>query len=168
MPHPVFGVDELLSLVIDELVETSPPAVVSFALTCRSFEEPALRSLWKLHVTLDILMRVLPNHTWVKNEHGIKVLVSGCSFSPDRIRTDFPRQSSAILRRRTGPGCCDTLLGSVTCTSVPTKTLPLIPFNDFQIIHPVGYCAPGWKNYTGTSVEWTPPYPSSAFSSPPI
>ena len=90
MPHAVFGIDELLGLVIDELVETSQPAAVSFAVTCRSFEEPTLRSLWKQQTSLADLVVVLPNHTWVENEYGIEaIVVSGGSFSPDRIQHQF-------------------------------------------------------------------------------
>jgi len=86
MPYPVFGIDELLRLVIDELVEASPPAAVSFALTCRSFEEPTLCSLWKRQKSLVDLVRVLPNHAWVKNKYGVKVtIVSGGNLSPDHI-----------------------------------------------------------------------------------
>jgi len=76
MPHAVFGIDELLRLVIDEIVETSPSTAVSFALTCRSFEEPTLRSLWKLQDSLITLVKVLPDHTWVRWD----TLVSGRDF----------------------------------------------------------------------------------------
>ena len=47
MPHPIIEIDELLRLVIDELIGTSPRTAVSFALTCRALEEPMLSSLWK-------------------------------------------------------------------------------------------------------------------------
>jgi len=85
MPHPVFGIDELLRLVINELVEASPPAAVSFALTCRSFEEPTLCSLWRRQPSLVDLVKVLPNHTWVKNRYSFVTIVSGGNLSPDRI-----------------------------------------------------------------------------------
>jgi len=89
MPHPVFGIDELLRLVIDELVEISRPAAVSFALTCRSFEEPTLCSLWKRQRSLVDLVRVLSNHTWVENDYCDEAIVSSRSFSPDRIGHRF-------------------------------------------------------------------------------
>ena len=66
MPHPIVEIDELMRLVIDELVETSPQTVVSFALTCRSLEEPALSSLWKRQSSIIKLLKVLPQLTWVK------------------------------------------------------------------------------------------------------
>ena len=86
MPHPVFEIDELLRLFIDKLVETSPRTAVSFALTCRSFEEPTLSSLWEQQHSLTDLVKVLPNHTWVRDEHGAESIVSGCNLPADRIR----------------------------------------------------------------------------------
>ena len=78
MPHPIVEIDELVRLVIDELVETSPQAAVSFALTCRSLEEPTLSSLWKRQDSLDLLLMVLPSCTWAMDEGG--VIVSGREF----------------------------------------------------------------------------------------
>lgn len=85
MPHPIIEIDELLRLVIDELIETSPRAAVSFALTCRSLEEPTLSSLWKLQHSLPDLVKVLPNYTCVKDEYGIDLVVSGRGFSADHV-----------------------------------------------------------------------------------
>jgi len=86
MPHPVFGIDELLRFVINELVEVSSPAsAVSFALTCRSFEEPTLCSLWKRQPSLFNLVRVLPNHRLVKSTYGFETIVSGRNLPPDHI-----------------------------------------------------------------------------------
>ena len=94
MPHPIVEIDELVRLVIDELVESSPQTVVSLALTCRSLEEPALSSLWREQHSLTNLIKVLPsvkvlpNHTWVQDEDGIESIVSRCttcSFSADCI-----------------------------------------------------------------------------------
>ena len=76
MPHPIFEIDELSRLIIDELMETSRKTVLSLALTCRSLEEPALSSLWKLQRRLIDLLKVLPNHTWVRDEWGISFIVS--------------------------------------------------------------------------------------------
>ena len=86
MPHPIVEIDELVRLVIDELVQISPQAAVSLALTCRSLEEPTLSSLWKeeQHLLID-LMKVLPNHTLVQDENRIESVVSGCIFLADRI-----------------------------------------------------------------------------------
>jgi len=86
MLHPIFRIDELTKLVIDELVETSRPAAVSFALTCRSLEELTLSLLWREQLFLTVLVRVLPGHTWVENKHDEgSVIVSGRSFPVDRI-----------------------------------------------------------------------------------
>lgn len=75
MQHPIFQIDELLRLVVEELVETSPPAVVSLALACRSLEEPTLSSLWKSQHSLCDLLLVLPDCTFVKVKHNVYVLV---------------------------------------------------------------------------------------------
>jgi len=78
MPHQLFEIDELLRLVIDELVEIDPQAAVSFALTCRSFEEPTLSSLWKEQESLIDLMKVLPGCTRVRELYGRNIFVSHC------------------------------------------------------------------------------------------
>ena len=91
MPHPIVEIDELARLVIDELVETSPPAAVSFALTCRSLEEPTLRSLWKQQPSLTNLVRVLPGHTWVVDEDDDEFIVSGRGFPVDSFRYQLPQ-----------------------------------------------------------------------------
>jgi len=91
MPHQIFEIDELLGLVIDELVEISPQTAVSFALACRSFEEPALSSLWREKRSLTDLVKVLPNHTWVQDKYGNASTVSGCNFSAEHIRYKFPQ-----------------------------------------------------------------------------
>ena len=87
MPHQIIQIDELLRLVIDELIGTSPRAAVSFALTCRSLEGPTLSSLWKQQYSLPDLVKVLPSHTCSKDEHGVdSVVVSGHNFRTDRIK----------------------------------------------------------------------------------
>ena len=79
MSNPIFEIDELLRLVIDELVETSPQSAVSFALTCRSLEEPTLSSLWRRQNSLVTLLRVLPQFTWVMRFN--RYIVSGCDLA---------------------------------------------------------------------------------------
>jgi len=90
MPHPILEINELLRLVVDALVQTSPRSAVSFALTCQSLEELTLSSLWKEQRSLTHLMKVLPAHTWVQDWRGIS-FVSGYNFSADCIRYKFPQ-----------------------------------------------------------------------------
>jgi len=90
MPHPIVEIDELLRLVINELVETSPRTVVSFALTCRSLEEPTLSSLWREKKSLNRLLEVLPGCTWVEGGYGLEVIVSGQYFLAYHIRYQSP------------------------------------------------------------------------------
>ena len=86
MPHPIVEIDELLGLVLDRLFETSPRTTVSLALTCRSLEEPALSLLWQQRCSLPDLVKVLPNHTCVKDERGVELsVVSGRDFPADRV-----------------------------------------------------------------------------------
>jgi len=91
MPHAIVEIDELLRLVIDELVATSPPTAVSLAITCRSLEEPTLSSLWRQQTSLDHLLKVLPGSTWAKKEYGLSVIVSVRSLSACRTRYQFPQ-----------------------------------------------------------------------------
>lgn len=86
MSNQIFKIDELLRLVIDELVETSPQTAVSFALTCRSLEEPTLSSLWGEQNSLADLIKVLPDHTWVQDTRGI---VSGRDFPMNYVQFKF-------------------------------------------------------------------------------
>ena len=85
MPHPFFEIDDLVRPVIDDLVKTSRRSAVSLALTCRSLEEPALSSLWKRQNSLIILVKVLPNHAWARDNNGIETIVSGCNFPANHI-----------------------------------------------------------------------------------
>jgi len=95
MPHRIVEIDELVRLVVGELVETSPRTVVSFALTCRSLEEPTLSSLWREKRSLTDLVMVLPNRAWVQDDDGVESIVSVCNFPGDRVRYKF---SQAIER----------------------------------------------------------------------
>ena len=91
MPHPIVEIDELARLLIDELVETSPPAAVSFALTCRSLEEPTLKSLWKQQRSLTNLVRVLPGHACQVTDDDDEIIVSCRGFPVDLFRHRFPQ-----------------------------------------------------------------------------
>ena len=158
MSHPIVKIDELLRLVIDELIETSPQTAVSLALTCRSLEEPTLSSLWRQQHLLSGLVRVLPNHTWVKDEYGFGlIIVSGHDFPANRSDINLSRRSGKILQQRTGPGCDGTLLGCVGYTSVTTGTSPAILSSDSHPIRLVGFCSPGWNGCAGACVERTSP-----------
>ena len=85
MPHQIIEIDELLRLVINELIGISPRTAVSFALTCRSLEEPTLSSLWKQNYSFTDLIRVLPNCTCVKDEYGVDLVVRSRDFPADRV-----------------------------------------------------------------------------------
>jgi len=85
MPCLILEIDEILRLIVDALVEASLRSAVSFALTCRSLEEPTLGSLWKKQRSLTVLIRVLPNHAWVRCRRGFESIVSGRDFSADCI-----------------------------------------------------------------------------------
>ena len=76
MPHPIFDIDELSRLIIDELMG-SQQTLLSLALTCQSLEEPALSSLWGRQNKLTVLLKVLPNHTWAQDEPSSRSTVSG-------------------------------------------------------------------------------------------
>jgi len=91
MPHPIVEIDELVRLVVDALVEISPQSAVPFALTCRSLEELTLSSLWKERHSFTDLIKVLPNHTWVQNDHGVESIVSGCDFLADCVQYQYPQ-----------------------------------------------------------------------------
>ena len=106
MSHPIFGVDELLRLVIEELAGIGQRSTVSFALTCRAFEEPTLSSLWKEQPSLFYLLKVLPNYTLAENEYNYATMVSGCNFpaygiprQPQNIKYDASAEDWARLRR---------------------------------------------------------------------
>ena len=79
MPHPIFNIDELSRLIIDELMG-SQQTLLSLDLTCQSLEEPALSSLWGRQDKLTVLLKVLPNHTWVRDGRGVWTIVSGWGF----------------------------------------------------------------------------------------
>jgi len=92
MPPSFFDIDELLRLVIDELVETSRRSAVSFALTCRSFEEPTLSSLWEKQTSFIHLLRVMRGFTYLENERTHATAVSCRDFPVCRIQHQFPQE----------------------------------------------------------------------------
>jgi len=69
MSHLIFEIDELVTLVTDYLVEISLSSAVSFALTRRSLEEPALSSLWREQTSVVKLLQVLPQFIWTDRMH---------------------------------------------------------------------------------------------------
>jgi len=96
MPHPIIEIDELLRLIIDELVEASPRTAVSFALTCRSLEEPTLSSLWRKQRSLYFLLEVLPGCALAEGEHGFDDTVSGRDFTVYHTRCQSPPDDRAL------------------------------------------------------------------------
>jgi len=93
MSHPFFKIDELLRLVIDELVETGRRSAVSFALTCRSFEEPTLSSLWKEQTSFLHLSMVLRGCTCLVNDYGYTVVVGGRVFPAHHIQYQLSQKT---------------------------------------------------------------------------
>ena len=92
MPHPIVEIDELLRLVIEELVQISPPTAVSFAVSCRFLEEPTLSSLWKHQSSLRTLVKVLPQHrVWIEFGKNTASLVSWCDFPSGHFTYQFPQ-----------------------------------------------------------------------------
>jgi len=65
MPHRIFLVEDLVTLITKELIECSYSkwSTVSLALTCRALEGPALSVLWARQTMLSTLIRVLPPNT---------------------------------------------------------------------------------------------------------
>jgi len=157
MPHAIVEIDELLRLVIDELVTTSPRTVVSLAVTCRSLKEPMLSSLWRQQMPLDHLLMVLPGSFWVKNNRGFAIVVSGSDFPVYRIQYQFPRQSSTILQQKIGPGCNVMLPGCANYPLVAIIVTPAIFSPESRPIHLADFCSPSWNTYTGTSIKRTLP-----------
>ena len=163
MPHPIFQIDELLRLIIDELVKTSRRSAVSLALTCRSLEEPTLSSLWREQLSLHRLIAVLPNTIWVNY-----VVVSGQGFPRTVSCNSFLRKLRLIPQRRTGQDCNDTRLGCLDCASTREGPPVLILFYGSRVVHPMGFCFPSWSGYTGTSRKQALLSLSSVSSSLPI
>ena len=143
MPHPIVEIDELVRLVANYLVETSLRTAVSFALTCRSLEEPALSSLWKKqHLLYHLLRASLPGCARAKD---VNKIVSGCDFLCIVFDINSHRCWSTILQRKTGLGCVNMLPGCANYTSMSTTTAPTIPFSNFHSIHLVDFCSPSWN-----------------------
>ena len=134
MLHLILWINKLMRLVTDELAETSRRSAVSFTLTRRFLEEPALSSLWGKQNSWTDLIKVLLDHGWVRPGHDFESTVSGYDPFVDRIRVDFPRRSNAILQRRIELGFNDTLPGYVGCTSVQIERFPPAPFPNLRKI----------------------------------
>ena len=64
MPHQALGIDEILREVAARVVDTHPPTAVSLACCAKSFEEPALRTLWETQTQLLALVKTLPPDCW--------------------------------------------------------------------------------------------------------
>ena len=86
MPHRVLGIDEILREVASRVVDRDPPTAVSLACCTKSFEEPALRALWKTQTELTILIKTFPPDCW-------EVCIRDASEDPDE-----PREEELIVR----------------------------------------------------------------------
>ena len=64
MPHRALGIDEIFRELAAWVVDTHPPTAVSLACCVKSFEEPALRALWKTQIELPTLIKTLPPECW--------------------------------------------------------------------------------------------------------
>jgi hypothetical protein len=87
MPGSIFDVDELLRSVIDKLGQSGLRSTVSLALASRSFEEPALSSIWRRNPSLHDLVMVLPTATSTEYGSGARMAVRGSPTSISRPLT---------------------------------------------------------------------------------
>ena len=63
--HTCLQVDEILRLLAWELVGSEAKATaVALACSCKSFEDPALDTLWKIQERLPPLLESLPRDVW--------------------------------------------------------------------------------------------------------
>jgi len=70
-PYRVLKISELTRLVASQLVLIgAEESTVNLACVCRSFEEPALSTLWETQWSLYILLELLPQETW-KHTHTV-------------------------------------------------------------------------------------------------
>jgi hypothetical protein len=106
MPRSIFDIDELLRSVIDELGPSSQRSTVSLALASRSFEEPALSSIWRRKPSLHDLVMVLPTATATADVFRPRTVVRGSPTSISRpltVSQEIEREPStedwARLRR---------------------------------------------------------------------
>ena len=64
-PYRVLKISELTRLVASQFVLIGAKgSAVNLACVCRSFEEPALSTLWETQWASYILLQVLPEETW--------------------------------------------------------------------------------------------------------
>ena len=65
MHHHALGIDEILGEVAGWIVETHPRTAISLACCAKSFEKPALRTLWETNQKdLPTLIKTLPPSCW--------------------------------------------------------------------------------------------------------
>jgi len=64
-PHRIFKISELTRAIASHLTLTSPESAMNLACACRYLEEPALSALWETQFSLCVLLRVLPEESWV-------------------------------------------------------------------------------------------------------
>ena len=79
--HPCLCVDEIVRLIAEELFETGTEAdVVSLALCCKSFEDPALDVLWETQDDLVPLFGTLPTDIWGPGGFDVSVASTILAF----------------------------------------------------------------------------------------
>jgi hypothetical protein len=148
MPHQIFLIDELMRLVVEEVIETSPQTAVSFALTCRMFMEPTLKLLWKRQCSLINLLMVLSScppvvHGFYKDELAWMdawrlvstfrdllriVLISTCLI-PQEIRDVVSKEDWDSFQRYAS-WMCELNLSVTSNRTIPTDdTLTLLLSN---------------------------------------
>lgn len=83
--HRALRIKEVFLMILDELGASSTEAaerdnrsLVSLALVCRDWLEPALNGLWKMQGELLPLLRTLPAGKWNEGEFELFVRPSAC------------------------------------------------------------------------------------------
>lgn len=75
--YRAWNIDELYTRIVSHVNSRNPRSLTNLALTCRSYSEIPLRTLWYELRDLAPLLKLLPRHMWreVSDVHGTKRLV---------------------------------------------------------------------------------------------
>jgi len=86
MPHRALAIDEILREVAAHATDIHPPTTVALACCSRSFEEPALSTLWRIQKRLPFLITTLPRNSWkfriVGTDRPEDIIVCGFLIRP--------------------------------------------------------------------------------------